>query len=132
MAIVPEYQAYDYIKSEKVIALAVTSIEKCNAFPDLPTIDETVVNKKRIFAGYHVTSFLALMAPPSISKEIIGKLNDSVNSVLKDDKFIQFCNDNYVTAGTPMSQKEIHEFIRDSTVKWNSVLKKCGLTLPFV
>jgi tripartite-type tricarboxylate transporter receptor subunit TctC len=51
MAIVPEYQAYDYIKSEKVIALAVTSIEKCNAFPDFPTIDETVVNKKYIFPG---------------------------------------------------------------------------------
>jgi len=131
MAIVPEYQAYDYIKSEKVIALAVTSIEKCNAFPDLPTIDETVVNKKRIFAGYHVTSFLALMAPPSISKEIIGKLNDSVNSVLKDEKFIQFCNDNYVTAGTPMNQKEIHEFIRDSTLKWNSVLKNCKINMFF-
>jgi len=132
MAIVPEYQAYDYIKSEKVIALAVTSIEKCNAFPELPTIDETVVNKKRIFSGYHVTSFLALMAPPSTPTEIIGKLNDSVNSVLKDEKFIQFCNDNYVTAGTPMNQKEIHEFIRDSTLKWNSVLKTCGLKLPFV
>ena len=74
MAIVPEYQAYDYIKSEKVIALAVTSIEKCNSFPDLPTIDETVVNKKYIFSGYHVTSFLALMAPPSTWKEIIGKV----------------------------------------------------------
>jgi len=132
MAIVPEYQAYDYIKSEKVIALAVTSIEKCNAFPNLPTIDETVVNKKNIFAGYHVTSFLALMAPPSTPKEIIGKLNDGLNEVLKNDQFIEFCNNNYVTAGTPMNQKEIHDFIYDSTVKWNSVLKNCGLSLPFV
>ena len=132
MAIVPEYQAYEHIKNGKVVALAVTSIEKCNAFPDLPTIDETVVNKKRIFSGYHVTSFLSLMAPPSTPKEIIAKLNDGLNSVLKDEKFIQFCNDNYVTSGTPMNQKQIHEFIRDSTVKWNSVLKTCGLKLPFV
>jgi tripartite-type tricarboxylate transporter receptor subunit TctC len=71
------------------------------------------------------------MAPPLIPKEIIEKLNHGLNGVLKDEKFIQFCNDNYVTSGTPMSQKEIHGFIRDSTVKWNSVLKNCKIKLFF-
>jgi len=58
----------------KLLLWLLHPIEKCNSFPDLPTIDETVVNKKYIFSGYHVTSFLALMAPPSTWKEIIGKV----------------------------------------------------------
>lgn len=66
-----------FIKSGQVRALAVTSLKRMQALPQLPTLDETGVK------GYDNSSWSAVAAPAGTSREIITKLNSELNQILK-------------------------------------------------
>ena len=66
-----------FIKSDKVRALAVTSIKRMPALAELPTIDEAGVK------GYDNSSWSAVGAPAGTPKEIIARLNGELSAILK-------------------------------------------------
>ena len=66
-----------FIKSGQTRALAVTSLKRMNALPDLPSLDETGIK------GYDNSSWSAVAAPAGTPKEIITKLNTELNQILK-------------------------------------------------
>jgi len=66
-----------FIKSGQVRALAVTSLKRMQALPQLATLDETGVK------GYDNSSWSAVAAPTGTPKDIITKLNSELNQILK-------------------------------------------------
>jgi tripartite-type tricarboxylate transporter receptor subunit TctC len=66
-----------FIKSGQVRALAVTSLNRMPALPDLPSINEAGVK------GYDNSSWSAVAAPAGTPKEIVAKLNGELNAILK-------------------------------------------------
>ncbi len=66
-----------FIKSGQARALAVTSLKRMQALPDLPTIDESGVK------GYDNSSWSAVAAPAGTPRDIIMKLNGELNQILK-------------------------------------------------
>ena len=58
-----------FIKAGQVRALAVTSLNRMQALPELPSINEAGVK------GYDNSSWSAVAAPAGTPKEIITKLN---------------------------------------------------------
>ena len=66
-----------FVKSGQTRALAVTSLKRMNALPELPTLDESGVK------GYDNSSWSAVGAPAGTPKEIIAKLNSELNAILK-------------------------------------------------
>lgn len=68
------------VKTGKLRALGVASLQRTPLAPDLPTIAESV-------AGYHVRGWYGLLAPAKTQGEIISKLNARLVEILKTAEF---------------------------------------------
>src|SRR5471032_259515 len=66
----------------KVHALGVSGAKRSPAFPDLPTIGETV-------SGYLAPTWTGVIAPAGMPRPIVDKLNSAINKVLTSDAFKQ-------------------------------------------
>src|SRR6516164_7378903 len=65
-------ESIEYIRAGKLRALAVTSISRSDALPDLPIVADFV-------PGFEASYWAGLGAPKNTSAEIIGKLNKEIN-----------------------------------------------------
>jgi tripartite-type tricarboxylate transporter receptor subunit TctC len=74
-------------KAGKIRGLAVTSMKRSAAVPDLPTVNEALGLK-----DYELTAYFAVFAPAGTPPEIVNKLNAAINAAAttKDlqDKFL--------------------------------------------
>ena len=66
-----------YIKAGKLRALAVTTDQRSPALPDVPTVGDTV-------KGYEVSAWFGIGAPKGTPRDVIEKLNATVNAGLAD------------------------------------------------
>jgi tripartite-type tricarboxylate transporter receptor subunit TctC len=66
-----------HIKAGKLRAIAVTSTERYDGLPDVPTIAETL-------KGFDVPSWLAFFGPAGIPKNIADRLSGEIVKALKD------------------------------------------------
>ena len=109
------------IKAGKLRALAVTTPQRIDALPDVPTVSETV-------PGYEVTGGLGIGAPRDTPGEIIDKLNDAIKAGLNDDAV----KSHLVELGNipmAMSPAEYRKLIADENAKWSKVIKFAGIKL---
>lgn len=70
--------AAQFVKTGKLKALAVSTVKRSAAFPDVPTVQEAGV------ADFEVDSWYAMFVPAKTPKPIIDKLNAALNTVLKE------------------------------------------------
>jgi tripartite-type tricarboxylate transporter receptor subunit TctC len=68
--------AVPHIKARKVRALAVTGLKRSGAMPELPTIAESGV------PGYESLSWSGIAVPAGTPRDVIEKLNKTLNSIL--------------------------------------------------
>ena len=71
--------AIEYIRADKLRALAVTSATRQEALPDIPTVAD-------FLPGYEASGWFGLFAPRNTPTEIIDKLNKEINAALADPK----------------------------------------------
>ncbi len=109
----------DYIKAEKLRALAVTSPTKAEVLRDLPTISRTV-------PGYEASQWYGLAAPARTPPDVVERLNTEVNAAFADAamkaRFAAISGD--AIEGTPA---QFGKLIADETEKWAKVVKFAGL-----
>ena len=107
-----------HIKSGKLRALAVTSVERDPSMPDLPTIAETV-------PGYEATAWFGIGMPKGTPKDIIEKVNAEVNRALADPKMRARLAElgGKPIAGTP---DDFGKVIAAETAKWEKVVISSG------
>jgi tripartite-type tricarboxylate transporter receptor subunit TctC len=107
------------IKAGRIRALGVTTKERVESLPDVPTIGETV-------PGYEVSVWFGISGPKGMPPEIVAKLNAAVNAVLANPKI----KDRFHELGgevMPMSSAEFGKLVADETAKWAKVVKSAGL-----
>jgi tripartite-type tricarboxylate transporter receptor subunit TctC len=71
--------AIEHIKAGKLRALAVTTANRFEALPDVPTMGEFLV-------GFEMSGWQGVGAPRGTPVEIIDKLNEEINTALADPK----------------------------------------------
>ena len=105
----------EHIKAGKIRALGVTSTERAEALPDVPTIAEFV-------PGYEASGWFGVGAPAHTPTEIIDKLNREINAGLVDPKLKAKLADlgGTVISGSPA---DFGNLIADETEKWAKVIK---------
>jgi tripartite-type tricarboxylate transporter receptor subunit TctC len=110
------------VKSGALRALAVTGMHRSSQVPDLPTVDESGV------PGFSSGSWVALYAPKGTPKEIVDRLNASVNKGLKSPQLLaQFSSAGLEpTGGTPA---DLDAYMREEIKKWAAVVKQIKLPL---
>jgi tripartite-type tricarboxylate transporter receptor subunit TctC len=109
------------IKAGRVRALAVTSIKRTRAVPDLPTLDEAGVK------GYDQTAWSAIAAPAGTPKDIVARLNSEFNAILKlpdiQQKNAEVGSD--IVGGTP---EYFGDYLKSETAKFARIVKEAKIT----
>jgi len=109
-----------HIKSGRLRAIAISSLERFPAVPDVPTFNESGVK------GYEASNWFGLMAPIKVPKDIVNKVNADVNKVLAGkDVREKFDRDGLITKGGTIELFD--KFIRAETEKYANVIKKAGI-----
>jgi tripartite-type tricarboxylate transporter receptor subunit TctC len=110
-----------HIQSGKLRALAVRTITRSKALPDVPTVAETV-------PGYEAGIWYGIAAPKGTPPEIVEKLNTAINAALADGKIRARLADLGCTP-MPMSPTEFGSLLVAETEKWVKVIQFSGASM---
>jgi tripartite-type tricarboxylate transporter receptor subunit TctC len=119
LAINPIPQALALIRDGKLRTLGVTTLQRLDALPDIPTVAETV-------PGYEALGWYALGAPKATPVEIVDKLNQATNKALADPKFKARLADLGVEP-MPMTPVQFGTFVASEADKWTKVIRAAGV-----
>jgi tripartite-type tricarboxylate transporter receptor subunit TctC len=108
-----------HIRAGEVRALAVTTVARSAALPDIPTVADTV-------PGYESSGWAGIGAPAGTPSDIIATLNGAVGEGLADAKVDKSLAD-LGAAPMPMAPGEFGKFLTDETAKWAKVVKFAGI-----
>jgi tripartite-type tricarboxylate transporter receptor subunit TctC len=105
----------------QVRALGVSGPRRSAAFPDLPTIAETV-------PGYDAGTWSGVIAPAGLPRPILDKLNAAINRALATPAFTERFGQigDEPAGGTP---EEFAATIAKDSAKWADVVKQSGAKL---
>jgi len=107
------------IRGNKLRPLAVTTVNRSPAFPEVPTMQEAGV------PGYEVTTWYGLWAPAGTPPEIVSKLQAEVAiAMLRQDIKDLWAAQGSAPGGNTPAQFTV--FIRNEIVKWAKVAKDSG------
>jgi tripartite-type tricarboxylate transporter receptor subunit TctC len=73
----PITSSIGYIRADRLWPLAVTTVTRSDALPDVPTVGDFV-------PGYEASALYGIGAPKDMSVEIVGRLNEAINAGLLD------------------------------------------------
>jgi len=107
-----------YIKTDKVRPLAVTSAIRWDDLPDIPPVADAV-------PGYESSSWQGIGAPRGTPPDVIGLLNREINKVLAEPSF----KTRFAELGTspmPVTSREFGALLAAETEKWGRVVKASG------
>jgi len=109
----------EHVRAGKLRALAVTTITRLEALPDLPTVSD-------FLPGFEVSGWQGLVAPKNTPTEIIDKLNAEINAGLTDHKIKTRLADVGLTAlaGSPA---DFGKLIAAETEKWGKVIREANI-----
>jgi tripartite-type tricarboxylate transporter receptor subunit TctC len=109
-----------YIKSNRLRALAVTSAQRSGAYPNLPTIAEAGV------PGYAAESWYGIYVPAGTPAPIVARLNQSVHAAVKTEAFKSRIEEEglVVSSGTP---DELAKYVQAEEVRWAKVVKEANI-----
>ncbi|SMP76319.1 Tripartite-type tricarboxylate transporter, receptor component TctC [Noviherbaspirillum suwonense] len=108
-----------YVKSGKLIPLAVTSAKRNPALPDVPTVAEAGL------PGYEATAWYGVVAPAGTPKEIIQKLNAASLKAINSHEVSERLAASGASAA-PGTPEEFMAFIRSEIPRWEQVVKQAG------
>jgi len=112
-------QVIEAVRSGKLRALAVTSVARMDALPEVPTIGEFV-------PGYEADSWFGIVAPKGTSTDVVNELNDKINTIVADPKMKMQLVDLGATPKS-MTPAEFGKLIADYTEKWAKVIRQAGI-----
>jgi tripartite-type tricarboxylate transporter receptor subunit TctC len=109
-----------HVKSGALRGIAVTTLKRSSAFPELPTIAESGL------PGYDASTWGGILAPAGTSRETVAKLNAAINAALKMDDVRQRLTGAgiEIQGGTP---EQFAAVIKTEIDKWGRVVAEAGI-----
>ena len=111
-----------YVKAGKLRPLAVSATQRSTAFPEVPTLSETVL------PGFETGTWYGLVAPVSTPAPITTKLSQELQRILA----LPDIREKLVAMGldaSGMSNAEYGQFIRAEIAKYAKIVKAAGVTV---
>ena len=111
--------AIEYIRADKLRALAVTTATRSKALPDIPALSE-------LLPGYEVSFWAGICAPRNTPGDIVEQLNREINAALADGKIRARLADlgGTTIAGSPA---DLGHYIASETEKWANVIRAANI-----
>ena len=117
----PISQLLEYIRADKLRALAVTTANRQAVLPDVPAVQE-------FLPGYEASTWYGIGAPAGTPSEIVGTLNREINAALTDPEV----KTRLAALGIvpmPATPSEFGTFIAAETEKWTKVIRAGNIKL---
>ena len=112
-------QLVPHVRSSRLRLLAVGSAQRNSAFPDTPTVAETV-------PGYEANNWWGILAPAGVSPAIVRTLEAAVAKVVNAPDMRK----KFDTQGAEVAYKDSRDygrFVRAETAKWSKVVRDAGI-----
>ncbi|MEA2946571.1 MAG: hypothetical protein QOI40_1901 [Alphaproteobacteria bacterium] len=119
MAYNPPPPLIPHIQNGAIRAIAITTLTRTAALPDVPTIAELG------FPGFEATTWHGLVAPAGTPKEVVATLHRATVAALADGEVRKALNDLGVdiVSDTP---EEFRAYITSEIPKWAAIVKASG------
>jgi len=114
--------AMPYVKTDKLVALATTGLERPAYLPDIPTVAEEG------YEGFEALNWYSFMAPGKTPEPILERWNEEIVKVLKDPEVAKQLNDLGLTPH-PTTRAEFAEFMKSESDKWSKIIKERNITM---
>jgi len=112
--------AASLVEAGQLRALAVTSVERSPAFPQLPTVSEAGV------PGYDAEAWYGLFAPAKTPPEIVARLNKSAATAVQAESFRKLsANEGLILVAAP--PRELDRYFREEAARWRKVIESAGI-----
>ena len=121
-AILSVSQAGQLAKDGRVRVLGVLSDTRVAAMPDVPTLDEQGI------AGMDMNTWIALIAPAGLPKDVLERLNAEVVKALKDEKVKKTLQDSGAEIAASSLAQAAKTVSTDMT-RYGEVIKRLGIKL---
>ena len=109
------------VQAGKIRGLAVTSLKRSPAIPELPTVNEALGIK-----NYELIAFFAAFGPAGMPKDAVLKLNKAINDAAKSKELTErFASMGFETQ--PGSPEALGQKIKLETEKWAKAIKAAGM-----
>jgi tripartite-type tricarboxylate transporter receptor subunit TctC len=108
------------LRSGRLRALAVTSLKRSEALPEVPTLNESAV------PGFDVTGWFGVLVPAGTPRPAIERLNLELNKALRNPLLKERLRELGADAagGRP---EEFGRLIAAETARWGAVIRRLGL-----
>jgi tripartite-type tricarboxylate transporter receptor subunit TctC len=107
---------WGHISAGRVRPLAVTGPERSERMPDIPTMVELGLDPQPVVAWY------AFMAPKAVPSEVVRRMNETVNTILREEALMGRLRD-LGAAPRHTSPEEALAFMRAEREKWGAVAR---------
>jgi tripartite-type tricarboxylate transporter receptor subunit TctC len=104
----------------KLRPIAVTSSERWKAWPNVPTLSETVL------PGFDIRGWSALIAPANLPPTVLSRLSDAARAAMKRPDVVE----KFQLKGSdpaPTSPDEARKFVAGEVARWAKVIKDEGI-----
>ena len=109
-----------FVRTNRLVALAVTSPKRLMASPDVPTMGESGIE------GVNAQSWYTLLAPAATPREVVQKLSGELTRIVAiPDVREQLARQALETQ--PMAHAEFTRFLKNEIAKWGKVVRSAGI-----
>ena len=112
--------ALPHLKSGKLRALGVTTAQRSNVLPQVPTLAEQGL------AGFDVSVFFGVVAPAGTPPAVVAKLNAAFAEVLKRPNVRDSLAAQGLEPAKDSSAAQLQAYMRLEAAKWKDVVKASG------
>jgi len=108
------------VKDRKLIALGVSTRNRAEVLPDVPTLDEQGI------LGYDMTLWFGMWAPAGTPPQVVRKLNESVNAIVQEPHVKeQFAKLGILPA--PMKAEDFGKFVRSEMEVYRKIVRAASI-----
>ncbi|MDQ0082555.1 tripartite-type tricarboxylate transporter receptor subunit TctC [Variovorax boronicumulans] len=122
LALVDLQASLQQIRAGKLIAFAVTSAQRVQMLPEVPSVAEAGL------PGYDSTGWFGVVAPAGTPAPIVARLNAEINAALGDEQ-IKAAMRNLGAEPAPSSTDAFEAYIQSETKKWAKVIQTAHIRL---
>ncbi|HTO46445.1 MAG TPA: tripartite tricarboxylate transporter substrate binding protein [Burkholderiales bacterium] len=108
------------VKSGKIRALAVTSLQRSAAFPEVPTMDEVGLK------GFDSTAWYGLLGPAGLPPEVVARLTQALAKAGADRELLAQINATGCDTEI-LTPAQTVERIKTDYAKWGDVVKEANI-----
>jgi len=121
LAITNTLTAAPLVRSGKLKALAITSSQRVQAMPELPTIAESGV------PGYELRSWYGLLAPNRTPAPLVSFLNREVSGLMSSPEVKGRLAADGAEAAAPNTPDEFRGVITSEIARWEKIIRNLGI-----